>query len=395
MILKNDILRSARTLTSAFLALSLFSACSSDVQEEGGGSVSADLPIVLQGSISMIDGTGMRSTEAGTTHITAQGGNQVLAAGSNVDLFLEEVGGGTTYTGQKFFLKTTDPSGDGSSGIGNFSFFTDEARTAGNEVMRYWPASGAGLYFFAYYPAGVIANPVTHETTTAQTFTVGADQGAEGGSNANDLLFGIPSATNPVARPEATTMAAPAVNLNFKHCLSKVVVVLKGDGHGIGNGEAGGPESGENSHKNGYDQFGVDQFSSATITLGTTGDMYLQASVIPSTGVATALTTGDKGVYTLKSETAVSTDDHAYYCILPPQQLTDRKINLTLKDGGEKSFTIPQVDTDGDGTPDAPLTTVGGKSYIYTIEVGLYSISVTSTVGDWDSEDVAGGTLKY
>lgn len=399
MILKNDILWSARTLTSAFLALSLFSACSSDVQEEGGGGVSTDLPIVLQGSISTIEGTGMRSTEAGTTHAVTQGDNHVLAAGSHVDLFLEEEGSGTTYTGQKFYLQTTAPSGSGDLGIGNFSFYGEQERT--NLITRYWPPSGNGLYFFAYYPAGAIAAPVTHETTATQTFTVSVAQGATDGSQAYDLMFGIPSAnpigtaaTNPVARPTALTREASAVNLNFKHCLSKVVVVLKGDGYGIGNGTAGGPATGSNAHKNGYDQYGRDQFTDATITLGSTDDMYLQASVIPSTGVATALTTGTTGEYTLKSTTATSTD-HEYYCILPPQLLTGRKINLTLKDGGKKSFTIPQVDTDEDGTPDSNLTTVGGKSYIYTITVGLYSISVTATVGDWDAENVTGGTLKY
>lgn len=400
MKLKCYFLQSAWALTGAFLVMSLVAACSSDSLEEGRNTTNDEIPILLRGSVNTITATGMRGTEAGVSHVITQGDNQVLAAGLAVDLFLEESGTGTTYTGQKFFLRSTAPSGTGGLGVSNFSFFVEEARTTA--VTRYWPASGDGLYFYAYYPAGAIDAPVTHETTTAQTFTVGADQGAADASNAYDLMLGTPdyipiggTATgNPVARPTATTMAASAVNLNFRHCLSKIVVVLKGDGYGIGNGETGGPESGENAHKNGYDQYGRDEFSTATVSLGTTNDMYLQASVVPSSGTATAKTDGTKGEYVLKNTTAVSTD-HAYFCILPPQLLTGRKINLTLADGGTKSFTIPQYDSDGDGTPDADLTAEAGKAYTYTITVGLYSISVTATVGDWTDETMTPGTLKY
>ena len=75
--------------------------------------------------------------------------------------------------------------------------------------------------------------------------------------------------------------------------------------------------------------------------------------------------------------------------------MTGKKINLTLKNGGTKSFTIPQEDTDADSTPDTDVTAEPGKVYTYTVTVGLYSISVTATVGDWTDVPVTGGTLKY
>ena len=362
----------------------LMTACSAD-DGTSGNRADGELPIILQSSMTQMRGT----TES---HLTTQGDNQVLVAGQNVDLFLDEdVRTGTTaiYTGQLLFMKSTAPSGDAELGTGNFSFFTDAARTAGNEVTRYWPPSGNGLYFYAYHPAGAIAAPVTHTTTTAQTFTVSTAQGTADGAVPCDLMFGVPNgnpigtaATNPVARPTALTMAASAVNLHFQHCMSKVVVKIQGDGYGIGNGETGGPESGENAHKNGYDQYGRDQFTDATITLGS--DVFLQADVTPNSGAATAKTGGTTGTVTLKNS-GVANTTHSYYCILPPaQNITGKTITLTLKDGGAKTYTIPTTEQ---------LT--AGKAYIYTVTVGLYSISVTATVGNWTDETMTPGTLKY
>lgn len=364
-------------------AMLLLAACSTDDGTAGNGN-DEQLPIVLQSSV---PGTMRATTES---HVTTQGNNQVLASGQNVDLFLDEdvVAGTTpTYTGQKFYLKTTAPSGADDAGVGNFTFYTDEARTS--VVTRYWPPSGNGLYFYAYYPAGAISAPVAHTTTVTQTFTVSVAQGAASGSLAYDLLFGVPNAnpigtaaTNPVARPTALTRAGSEVNLNFRHCMSKVVVNIQGDGYGIGNGTAGGPATGSNAHKNGYDQYGRDQFTNATITLGS--DVYLQASVTPNSGVATAKADGTTGTVTLKNS-GVANTTHSYYCILPPvQNITGKTLTLTLTDGGAKTYTIPTTEQ-----------LVAGKAYIYTITVGLYEIHVTATVGDWTDETMTPGTLKY
>lgn len=366
-----------------FAALLLLTACSAD-DGTTGNSGSEELPIVICSSMTQMRGT----TEA---HLTTQGDNQVLAAGQNVDLFIDEdlaTGTTATYTGGLLYMQSTAPTGSGALGTGNFSFFTDAARTAGNEVTRYWPPSGNGLYFYAYRPAGAITAPVTHTTTTVQTFTVATAQGAATGAVDYDLMFGVPNgnpigtaASNPVARPTALTVAGSAVNLHFQHCMSKVVVNIQGDGNGIGNGTAGGPASGDDAHKNGYDQYGRDQFTNGTITLGT---VYLQASVVPNSGVASALTTGTTGTVTLKNS-GVTNSTHSYYCIIPPaQDITGKTITLTLKDGGAKTYTIPTTEQ-----------LEAGKAYIFTVTVGLYEIYVTATVGDWTDEAMTPGTLKY
>lgn len=360
-------------------ALLLLAGCSNDDGTTGSGT-NSETPIVLQGSVA--NGSQMRGTT--DTHVTT---GQVLAAGLDVDLFLDEhVATGTTptYTGQKFYLKSVAPATAGDPG--GFKFYTDEARTT--EVTRYWPPSGNGLYFYAYYPAGAISETVTHTTTATQTFTVETAQGAADGAVSSDLLFGTPnanpygtSATNPIARPTATTMAATAVNLNFQHCLSKVEVQILGDGYGIGNGTQGGPETGENAHKNGFDQYGRDQFTNATITLGAVN---LQADVTTNTGAATAKTSGTNGTVTLKNS-GVTNDAHTYHCVLPPgQSLTGKTITLTLTDGGTKTYTIPTT-----------ATMESGKVYTYQITIGLYEIHVTATVGDWTSGNIDPGNMKF
>lgn len=397
-------------LLSAVVISSGLCACSDDsdgVQTGDGG----QLPIQL--SYSLAEGNGMRSIT--DPHLATQGDNQVLAAGLDVDLFLDEepaAGNTASYTGGLYYLKTTAPSGTGAKGVGNFTFYSDQNRTA--TITRYWPASGSKLHFFAWYPGRVVTAPVTRydalSPMAAQTFAVAADQGTAAGSVNSDLMFGVPngnpigsSATNPIPRPMATTLSgAPSVNLNFKHCLSKVVVVLQGDGNGIGNGTVGGPATGTDAHKNGYDQNGRDQFTESIITLGTDDDkMYQVANFIPNTGVATAKTDGNTCKIWVKNSDVVNTA-HSYYCIIPPQQLTGKKISLKLKDGGTKIFTIPQLWTDANqnGIRDAgelsDLVSEGGKAYTYTVKVGLYEITnITATVTDWTPSMMDTGTLKY
>ena len=81
-------------LATALLA-ALLAACTADdsTVNDGIPTVTADtIPLVLRYSLAPAATT--RSTKAGTTHITTQGNNQVLAEGLSVDLFLEEDGNG-------------------------------------------------------------------------------------------------------------------------------------------------------------------------------------------------------------------------------------------------------------------------------------------------------------
>jgi hypothetical protein len=69
------------------------------------------------------------------------------------------------------------------------------------------------------------------------------------------------------------------------------------------------------------------------------------------------------------------------YCIIPPQTLTGKTIKVTLANGGEKTYTIPT------------MTAQAGRKYTFTITVGLYSLSVTSTITDWTTGATDSGTI--
>lgn len=347
--------KSVAALCGMMLASVMLTACSSDDTDTkvSLNDTPWDGRIVLSSNLTDVT----RGTSV--TH-TTQGSNTVFAAGMNVDLFLSENGANTpTYEGEAYYLKSTAPSGDGANGVGNFNFYANNTRT-GDAITKYWPASGNGLYFYAYYPAGAITGPVVSTTTTPQTFTCAADQGAADGSLGSDLMFGVPS-TNPVARPTGLLMAANAVNLNFTHSLSKVVVIIQGDGNGLAVDDA--------------------QLTGAKVELGNE-NMYNQVSVVPNTGAATA-TGSDNQTFTVKATTNTSLTN---YCIIPPQLLTGKTIKVTLVDGGSKTYTIPQ-------NASVDVTATAGKVYTYTITVGLYSMSVSSTITDWSADVVVAETI--
>lgn len=351
------------------LAMPLFTACSQDEAAEGNVANGTDrIPIVINSNLaSQVDAIATRGTA--TTDVVTPGTNTVLATGLDVDLFISEYGANSPakYNGEAYYLKTTAPTGSGASATGNFDWFASTAtRTAGTPtITKYWPATGNGLYFFAYYPAGAITGPILNTTTTTQQFVVATAQGGANGSLACDLMLGVPSA-NPIgtaaANPIERSGAANAVNLQFKHLLSKVVVVIQGDGTSLAAAD--------------------EELTDATVTLGP--NMYNRVNVTPNTG-AVAVTGSANATFTLKSTGAEGVSDLTNYCIIPPQTLTGKTISVQLKSKGTANYTIPQYLGNN-------VTAEAGKVYKYTITIGLNTLSrVTLTVDDWDDGNGNGG----
>lgn len=349
-------------LLKAFAAMAMLTtmgACSSD---DGSQTAPKDNRIII---LSNVLESGV--TRASSTAHMATGTQ--FASGQNVDIFLyEDQAEGTivTYSGQRMYLKT--------SGSGNFTWYgdTDAGRT-GEATTHYWPASGNSVYFYAWYPAGLfsgISNTIT-TTTADQTVDIATDQGAADAGLATDLMFGAPAAqvngTTPVAHPAASNTASETVNLAFKHCLTKVTVVLA-------------------AHVSMLD---VTQLTGATITLGKDENgerLYTQATVSPNTGAAVAKTDGTEGVFTLKA-----TGDAVYtaYCIIPPQNINGKKLTITLKNGGSYEYTI----TNPAGGVTA--TEMAGKEYKYSFTLGVSSAPVFSTVTDWNTTEVTEAVPVY
>ena len=331
-----------RPCVDALLVLPILVACSSD-NTNVASDTPREQPITISSNL-----TEAVMTRGSEEAYTTQGNNKVFTAGRSVDLFISEsVGNPPVYQGEVNFLKTTAPTGDGAAGVGNFSWYNNSGRT-GDVITKYWPSSGNGLYFLAYYPANAITGPVLSSTDTPQTFTCDADQGADNGALANDLMFGAPT-TNPVPRANA----ADPVTLVFKHCLSKVVVSIQKD----------------NSIQD------ESELTGATITLGNS-DMYNQADITPNTGDATKTGDADQ-TFTLK---AAGNTGLTNYCIIPPQMLTGKTITITLAGGAVATYVIPQFDP---GTGVVDVITEPGKVYSYTFTLGLTTAPANMTVTDW------------
>ena len=117
----------------------------------------------------------------------------------------------------------------------NYSYQTD-ATSVSNPmtclaaIPPHFPVSGNSVHIVAYYPA------LMQYATTAQTFTVAADQSTEANYKASDLMVGLPQTTfedaNHVSLIEGTgfTRKVKPTSLNipmeFEHKLVKIKVVV-------------------------------------------------------------------------------------------------------------------------------------------------------------------------
>jgi len=393
------------------LLVLLLVACSSEQEGAGitpGEADAAGQEIILTAAASDALYATTRSTTADEgTVLATQGDNHIFAAGQNVDLFIfEEAQAGhrdIIYDGSLHYLKTTAGDGTGSAGHGGLLFYGNAART-GAAVPKYWPASGNRLSFYGYHPAGILTGvgvtQITTASTTPVTVTIPADQGAADGSSAHNLMFGEPTyhpidataAANPVSRPDHVGKNGPAVNLNFTHCLSKIVVRIKGDGQTIGNGvtgpnthyaQDGYSDSGEK--RNGFNAESMDLFAAAAITLGA-ADMKNEYSLVLTSGTATA--SGGTVTYRVKNaDCAKSTEDadgyQPYWCVIAPgQQLSGRKLTLRLGGAAEGSayeLTLPQIAA-------SDYNAEAGRCYTYSVVVGLRDIRITGAVTDWTDQ---------
>ena len=331
-----------RPCVDALLALPILVSCSSDDTNVASDTL-REQPITISSNL-----TEAVMTRGSIEAYTTQGDNKVFTADLSVDLFIsEDVGNPPVYQGEVNFLKTTAPTGSGAAGVGNFSWYNNSGRT-GDVITKYWPSSGNGLYFLAYYPANAITGPVFIDTATPQTFTCDADQGAANGALAYDLMFGAPT-TNPVPRANA----ADPVTLAFKHCLSKVVVSIQKDNLSLTDGN---------------------ELTGATITLG--DNMFNHAVITPKNGEATPTGDADQ-TFTLK---AADNTELTNYCIIPPQTLTGKTITITLAGGAVATYVIPQFDP---GTGVVDVITEPGKVYTYTFTLGLTTAPANMTITDW------------
>ena len=215
----------------------------------------------------------------------------------------------------------------------------------------YFPNSGNKVNIYAYYPStfGTTATSSSYVWSEGYTtFSVAADQTSATGYKASDLMYGVP-ASNPVARTTST------IPLTFTHCLSKVIVRIKGDGNGVQ----------------------TSSLSTATVAMKA-----MTSAPVTNEGVATSQTwaSGSATTVSMGTGTATTIETVDYYetaAIVVPQTIAASSasvITITLSGGAVYTYTPSKV-----------LTIEAGKVHIFTITLGLHGISVSATITPWGS----------
>ena len=220
---------------------------------------------------------------------------------------------------------------------------------------KFWPASGGNLDIYAWYPASAVS--ATALNATNKTFTIQANQSTEANFRSSDLMFATLADQSHTSGNATETKA-----LTFSHKLVLIQVVLSA------------------STSKGIT---ASDLTNATITIGSS-DGYVIGTV-----PITSITAGTLGTPTTRLSTELtlcsanynsSTNANAY-AIIPPQNLKNLKLNVTLKASG-KTLTAT--------LPDLAMT--AGNAYKYTVTVAATELKVTASINAWTNVTWTGGS---
>lgn len=220
----------------------------------------------------------------------------------------------------------------------------------------YFPQSGNGVDIYAYAPhaAGYASG-----AKGTMSFTVQTDQSTKDAYLASDLIWGQPmklkagsttdyEPANPVARTSSV------IRLSFKHMLSKIVVQLI-PGNGLTK----------------------EDFKGATLSIL----QVLPAMTVTMNSGKRGTASGDKTDITAATYAAdaIPTDLTAS-AIVVPQTITkgEKFLKVHLATGGDLYYTLPKEASAND------LVLESGKIYRYEIQVDLTSLTVETSIDDWD-----------
>jgi hypothetical protein len=179
-------------------------------------------------------------------------------------------------------------------------------------------------------------------------FDIQADQSTKAGYIKSDLLYGIPTAGNPVHHviTHDPALKTQNVKLTFHHLLSKVTLTLQ-------------PVA----------PLKADALVGAQVTLKQVGTR-VPFNLVDGT-LGTASTPGD----VLIGNVAAATDN-TVSGLIPPQTIAGGTdfLEVTLADGQVYKYAIPEASS---------LTLNGGRNYQFNMKFGANGVEVTISVADW------------
>ena len=228
---------------------------------------------------------------------------------------------------------------------------SDERYNCTNREVRYdngwaiqggqllWKSNDATVTYYAYLPyTGIVSD------ATNYAFTVQTDQSNENNVKASDLLW-------TGGRQDATP--GTALDINFKHALSKLNVTLK---------KGSELEDGQNLTFTSVKLSNCATATTVNLTDGTTGN-----------------TTNSGQTITLYA----ATPNEQYECILVPQTFA-QSLKVEITDNNGKVYTF---------TSNKDLTFASGKQYTLNLTVGRDKVTTGTISADPWGEEQQGGDL--
>ena len=206
---------------------------------------------------------------------------------------------------------------------------------SGFTASYYYPANGHTIDIYGIYPS-------TLTYMTSNSFSVQDNQYAEADYKASDLMQ---------AQSIDAARKSEAQALTFNHKLSKIIVNVKKDASVV-NAES-------------VDLQLLNVKKTVNLSYSPSFTVALDNSATP--GAVTIVPTDNR--------LALSADFAAVAAIIPPQTIaaTTQFIKVHLNSGGEYIYAVPA----------GGITFAAGTVYTYNITVGLYGITVSTSIANW------------
>lgn len=318
---------------AASAAIVLATSCSADQEEPTQANVEIKLRADVNNMAVTRAGTSIQSTQFDYAENSPEYINVEIIDNNDV-----HPKANASYARASYIFKTKDVSG----GLTPYS------------TTPYFPNTGNNVNIYAYYPStvGTVGSGLT--TTLPGTFTVSFEQSVDAHYKASDLMYGVPTNGNPVSRTSSGD-----IQLSFSHKLSKIVVELVADGYGLQTADLVG----------------------ATVSMKAmiSAPVAVDGTVTSQTWTATAAQQGDPVATTVNMGTVAQnssvTTKYETAAIVVPQTIAANSANvftITLADGAVYNYT-----------PTSALTLQSGNVHVFTMTLGLNSISVSATINQW------------
>ena len=189
----------------ALMAVGICAACTHDGETIVNMGQEAVVPTNMPPELRLTYGAA--GTRAGSSVQSTQ-----FDANENIDVFMRDLGDASTYNPSMITYST-----NGSGGLSQTTV-----------AHLYWPKLLRSLEIYGVYPHGSVTGATPFDYDTEYSFTVRADQTAVADYKASDLMIGFPFNPTPDVAPCTLYQDGDegTVNLDFKHRLTKILVIL-------------------------------------------------------------------------------------------------------------------------------------------------------------------------